>query len=222
MPVLLEHESKEIVGFTEKVEINAKNIKVAGIVSDQETGRKVASMADEGFPWQLSVRIYHDTVSFVGEGDKVLVNGSTHKGPIAVLRDCNIREVSFCALAADRKTVANVFNLKEIDMSTENVPKTESAGARDLTLQTLTDEMNQFKAQADDVKTKLAAQLSENAELKGKLQSLKFENRTLNDSLASARKEAVEFRAKYVDTTRSTRLAILENDYKGAGIEFKM
>jgi hypothetical protein len=223
MPVLLDHDSREIVGFTEKVRIG-KNIQIDGIISSQETGRKVAAMADEGFPWQLSVRIYPDTVSFYDTHDSVEVNGVRHEGPVHVLRDSVIREVSFCALGADRDTVVNVFNLnKERHMSNDvaTKPAPESTVNRDLALQALTDEKNQFKAQAEEAKGKFAAMLTENADLKSKIQSAEFENRTLKESLEVARRESTEFRQKYDELAKTSRLAVLEEDYKRCGLEFK-
>jgi hypothetical protein len=221
MPVLLEHDSREIVGYTEQVQVST-NIVVSGVISGQETGQKVAAMADEGFPWQMSVRLKPDTISDIGKGDSVEVNGKKYQGPITVLRDSIIREVSFCALGADRNTVANIFSLKEKSMAIDEPTKTVSNTVdRDLALQALTDEKNQFKAQVDEMKNTQTKLLSENADLKSQLQSTQFENKSLTDSLSMARKDAEEFRAKYDELTRSARLTVLESDYQRLGLEFK-
>jgi hypothetical protein len=220
MPVLLEHRRSDIVGYTDRVEIG-DDIRVSGKVFAREAGQKVADMADEGFPWQMSVTIYPDTISEYSEGESVTVNGVKHKGPITVLRDSLVREVSFCVLGADRETTANIFNLQERDMPNGETNPLESKVNRDLALQALTDEKNQFRAKADEAKSQNAKLLAEYADLKSQFQSLQYEHKSLTDSLGVARKEAEEYRHKYEALNRDSRKAVLESDYRRLGREFK-
>ena len=223
MAVLLEHHNDEIVGCTSKVAIG-REIKVSGKIFDQDPGKKVAAMADEGFPWQMSVRIYPSLVKFIDDKESAEVNGTVHSGPLHILCDSLIREVSFCAVGADRETAVNVFNLKEKLMPETNT-LVSGAGMgladKDLAIKAVVDEKNQFKAELEETKNKFNALLSDNAELKSQLKSVEFENKSLTDSLSIARKEAEEFRAKYEDLSRSSRKALLEADYKQLGMEFK-
>jgi hypothetical protein len=220
MPVLLEHKSGDIVGYTERVEIGG-DIKVSGKVFAREAGQKVADMADEGFPWQMSVRIYPETISEYSERETVTVNGVRHQGPITVLRDSLIREVSFCVLGADRETTANIFNLQERDMQHGETNPAAGAVSRDLALQALSDEKNEFRAQADEAKSQHARLLAEHADLKGQFQSLQFEYKSAAESLADARRQAEEYRAKYEALSRDSRRAVLEADYRRLGRDFK-
>jgi hypothetical protein len=68
--------------------------------------------ADDGFPWQLSVRIYPETVLSIGDGDSVNINGSLIQGPCSVLKDNLIRAINFCDVGADCGTEVNIFNLE--------------------------------------------------------------------------------------------------------------
>ncbi|MDR1039535.1 MAG: hypothetical protein LBR80_05085 [Deltaproteobacteria bacterium] len=92
------------------------------------------------------------------------VNGRSIEGPAAVFKDSLIREVSFCALGADRDTEANVFNMKEA-----MVDVMSSGRDRDLATLALNDEKTEFKAEILSLKDKNSAFARENAELKGQV-----------------------------------------------------
>jgi len=78
-------------------------------IDDQ--AKSIATKADRGMPWQLSVGIYPGHVDEYGQGAKVQLNGQTLDGPLTVFRDNRIREVSFCPLGADHTTEAHVFSI---------------------------------------------------------------------------------------------------------------
>lgn len=110
-PLLLNHESGDPIGLIEKASVG-KNIEIAGrLFSDVEGNGaiKVAKMADRGMPWQMSVGIFPGEVSEVKAGKSVTLNGQKFDGPLTVLRQNRVREVSFCALGADGNTSAEVF-----------------------------------------------------------------------------------------------------------------
>ena len=71
-----------------------------------EANAQVAQDSDDGFPWQMSVRIDPSAIEEIQAGASVTVNGKVHQGPITVFRGGRIREVSFCALGADDNTNA--------------------------------------------------------------------------------------------------------------------
>ena len=66
----------------------------------------MATDSDDGFPWQMSVRIEPASIDEIQAGNTVTVNGKLLHGPITVFRGGRIREVSFCALGADENTMA--------------------------------------------------------------------------------------------------------------------
>jgi outer membrane murein-binding lipoprotein Lpp len=214
MPVLLDHDSGQIVGYTASVEVG-ESIRVEGVVTDGEAGRKVADQAAQGFPWQMSVRIMPETIVRLDDNEMMSVNGREVKGPASVFKDSLIREVSFCALGADRDTEANVFNMKEARM------ETKPAGQdRDLAIQALSDERAALKAETETLKGRVTEFASANAELKGQVKALEFEGRSLKESLEAARKEAEEARARFQALRLSSRSAILEEDYRRLNMKF--
>jgi hypothetical protein len=125
IPALLEHSSRQRAGAIEAHEIShEKGLTVSGTLLTNEFGTQVAQDSDDGFPWQMSVRIEPASIDEVQAGNTVQVNGKLLHGPITVFRGGRIREVSFCALGADENTMAvaashNPNNTKEDTNVTE-------------------------------------------------------------------------------------------------------
>jgi hypothetical protein len=205
------------MGSTQEVQIGSQ-IKIMGTLVSQEYSQKVASLADEGFPWQMSIRIVPKEIFELRPSETVVINGQSVTGPLTVFQDSTIREVSFCALGADRDTIAHIFNLKEKRMENKPIPDKD----RDLAIQALNDEKNQFKADLETFKSKNTQFAADNAELKGQVKALEFERRTLSESLVAARKETEDIRVKFKALSKSSRQMILAEDFKKLNLSFNL
>ncbi|MWC19676.1 hypothetical protein GQO11_13620 [Acinetobacter johnsonii] len=107
IPALLDHSTRQRAGAINSHSIDHQNgLTVSGDLMSNEFGTQVAQDSDDGFPWQMSVRIEPSAVEEIQAGASVTVNGKVHQGPITVFRGGRIREVSFCALGADDNTNA--------------------------------------------------------------------------------------------------------------------
>lgn len=107
IPALLEHSSYQRAGAIESHAISYESgLTVSGILLSNEFGTQVATDSDDGFPWQMSVRIEPASIDEIQAGNTVTVNGKLLHGPITVFRGGRVREVSFCALGADENTMA--------------------------------------------------------------------------------------------------------------------
>src|SRR5690606_13650569 len=135
---------------------------VSGDLMSNEFGTQVAQDSDDGFPWQMSVRIEPSAVEEIQAGASVTVNGKLHQGPITVFRGGRIREVSFCALGADDNTnaVAASHSPKQFNQPEDtDVTELEKAQAALKQAETERDaaqtELKKFKAdkREDDIKT---------------------------------------------------------------------
>ena len=107
IPALLEHSSRQRAGAINTHTIShQEGLVVHGDLMSNEFGTQVAQDSDDGFPWQMSVRIEPAKTEEVAADQTVIVNGKTLQGPITIFRGGRIREVSFCALGADENTMA--------------------------------------------------------------------------------------------------------------------
>lgn len=107
IPALLEHRSSQRAGAINSHSIDyAQGLVISGDLMSNEFGSQVAQDSDDGFPWQMSVRIEPSSTEEIAADQSVTVNGKTYQGPITVFRGGRIREVSFCALGADDNTNA--------------------------------------------------------------------------------------------------------------------
>lgn len=173
IPALLEHSTRQRAGAINTHSVShTEGLKIKGTLLSNEFGTQVAQDSDDGFPWQMSVRIYPNTVEEVKEGS-VIVNGRTFQAPIAIFRGGRIREVSFCALGADDDTNAvaashdpksKTFNQEDTDVTElekEQAARKKAEQERDADRA----ELNKFKAdkRAEDIRaleTKLNTQFS--------------------------------------------------------------
>lgn len=154
IPALLDHSTRQRAGAINSHSIDHQNgLTVSGDLMSNEFGTQVAQDSDDGFPWQMSVRIEPSTVEEIQAGASVTVNGKLHQGPITVFRGGRIREVSFCALGADDNTnaVAASHSPKNFNQPEDtDVTELEQAQAKAKALQdqvdALTEQNKQFAA----------------------------------------------------------------------------
>ena len=154
IPALLDHSSRQRAGAINTHSINHQSgLTVSGDLMTNEFGTQVAQDSDDGFPWQMSVRIDPSAIEEIQAGASVTVNGKVHQGPITVFRGGRIREVSFCALGADDNTnaVAASHSPKNFNQPEDtNVTELEQAQAKAKALQdqvdALTEQNKQFAA----------------------------------------------------------------------------
>ena len=152
IPALLEHHPSQRAGAINSHSIDyAQGLVISGDLMSNEFGSQVAQDSDDGFPWQMSVRIEPSSTEEIAADQSVTVNGKTYQGPITVFRGGRIREVSFCALGADDNTnaVAASHNPTQqpkedtdVDLAQAQAKITELEGQ----INTLTEQNKQFAA----------------------------------------------------------------------------
>lgn len=109
VPVRFQHNADSGVGHTTRVEVVNGELIVAGVISrDTEAAREIVASAAKGFPWQASIGVASGEVEFVPDDVRVKVNGAEFKGPIYVLTQSLLGEISFVDLGADTNTSAEI------------------------------------------------------------------------------------------------------------------
>ena len=160
IPALLDHSPRQRAGVINEHSINhQQGLVVSGDLMSNEFGTEVAQDSDDGFPWQMSVRIEPSSVEEIQADASVTVNGKVHQGPITVFRGGRIREVSFCALGADDNTNAVAASHNPTQSSKEDTDVTDLEQTKEALKKAETErdnaqaELKQFKAQkrAEDI-----------------------------------------------------------------------
>ena len=119
-PVLRDHDTNRILGFSGKPEIvtsddGKKSIHLTNVtLVDTDDTQKVVQLGDEGFPFQASISIKPTKITRLEEGEEAVVNGFTVKGPIAIGRNNIYKEGSVCVFGVDSNTATTVFSEQEV------------------------------------------------------------------------------------------------------------
>ena len=233
MPVLRDHDSSQILGYTTGFSKNGR-LEVSGVfLEGSEEARKVVQMADEGYPWQLSVHIRPDQILKLEPGSKAVINGREMIGPLTVFKRSAVREVSFCAVGADRGTSATVFSVApfthtEVVMTDNALAGAPVAGPgaspgdnRDLALKTLSEEKGLFAAKCSALEAEKGKLLAEAAEVRAHNKTLSFELANVKESLERLRSENETLRRERADLSKASREAVLAEDCKRLGVTLK-
>jgi len=108
-PILKNHDSNQIVGHAETINITQRTLKLTGIVSGAgPAAREVVESGQKGFPWRASIGARVTSLESVKEGESVLVNGQRFTGPINIARKSILGETSFVPFAADKNTKVKI------------------------------------------------------------------------------------------------------------------
>lgn len=109
-PILRDHDTGRIAGFSESVENDGKALSIAGVLSSStDDGTEIAQTSDEGFPWQASIGFSVLRVEEIQAGDSKEINGREFNGPGMVVTKSKLKEASFVPLGADDATSTQVF-----------------------------------------------------------------------------------------------------------------
>jgi hypothetical protein len=109
IPVLLDHDSSQIVGQANEVNIGRDSIRLSGVVTGSDApAQKVIDHAKGGLEWQASVGVSIDRLESIDGKTDVNVNGRAMTGPLFVVRAGRLGEVSFVAIGADESASARV------------------------------------------------------------------------------------------------------------------
>lgn len=106
-PVLLNHDHTQIVGHTDEVTKLNGQLVVKGVASGASAAtQQVSASSKQGFPWQASIGAAAKRWVEVKEGKTARANGREHEGPVFIVRQSVLGEISFVPLGADGDTEA--------------------------------------------------------------------------------------------------------------------
>lgn len=168
IPLLVNHDPYETVGMVTVATTQAGNLGIeARLFADvDDDAAEIAAKADKGFPWQLSVGIWPDSIEEVPAGYDIALNGRLFQGPVTIFRGGRVREVSVVALGADHQTSATVLNVGDsfdIPLITHEDNSVE--------LEQLKERITALEAENNQLKTDLAAEQNAKAQAEQALQA---------------------------------------------------
>jgi len=132
LPILREHDTRQVVGWTERIAVEDGQLVAAGFLSRaSEAGREQIALLEDGCPFQASIYVPPQKIERIPEGETAEVNGHTLKGPGTIFRSARLREVSLCAMGADEDTSAELLsaNRQQISLDVEVDDRKEKAMA---------------------------------------------------------------------------------------------
>lgn len=121
--ILDSHEITKRIG-SGQAQIQNNTVTVNGELFDFGDGEQVLAEAKAGFPFELSMHVAPGRIEEV-TGTAVFVNGQEIPVGVLIWRDNLVREISFCAVAADCDTTASVF--KSLTTQGLSMPKETTA-----------------------------------------------------------------------------------------------
>jgi hypothetical protein len=122
MPLLMEHNRSDMIGVVETNSTAGKQITVGGkLFSDMPgtSAERLALLAQRGGVFQMSIGLFGYTEEVYPAGHAVTVNGKAMTGPVVVLRNGKVREVSIVTLGADHNTDVRMFKQPSADSRIE-------------------------------------------------------------------------------------------------------
>jgi hypothetical protein len=137
MPVRMNHDIECGIGHTTEVGVKDGQLVAAGMMSrGTPEAQECVTAAKNGFPWQASIGADSMRVEEVKAGAKAEVNGRTEEGPVDIVRECMLREISLVDAGADGATSVEIAAKKQASggpaPETEEVPMSDKKNAPDL------------------------------------------------------------------------------------------
>lgn len=131
MAILRDHECDDIVGYSDESAVTSEGLVIGGILSKvTEAGLEVTALSDEGFPWQMSVRIQPSRIEELTAGSTAEVNGRSVTGPAYIFRESKLVETSFTPTGWDSGTTATALSLTHNPTQQEDTQMSKELEAR--------------------------------------------------------------------------------------------
>jgi hypothetical protein len=184
MAILRDHECEDIVGFSDESAVTQDGLVLGGVLSKvTDAGKEVSALSDEGFPWQMSVRIQPSRIEELSAGATATVNNRTITGPAYIFRESKLVETSFTPTGWDSGTSATALSRNSNPTSQEDQVSKE-----------LEAKVAQLEGELQASKTNADALTKELNELKASIATKEAEARMsrIKDAYAKVGKELTE------------------------------
>lgn len=189
--VLIEHNPNKACGVaTLSVDKLSGSLKAEGVLMNNEHGKYIAELADGGFPWEMSIYVQSGRYEELSAGASVVVNGNTVTGPMVIMRDCAVREVSFTPVGVDSQTQAIVLS----DGSSPNFTFSQSTNKENTMSPEEQAQFDALKKENSDLKAEIAElkKANKKADVEKKLSAANVDLTTISAPMMTALLSASE------------------------------
>ena len=183
VPALLLHDRAQRAGFG-SLSVSNNQLLMDGMLLNNIYGREVADESDAGFPWQMSVHVNANSTHELGQNETAMVNGQEVTGPMVILKNCSVSEVSFTPTGVDSETNAVALGDDGNPQSSTPQPNTPKDNTMEL----------------EEALALLAATQEENAKLKAKNEELEKEKAEAEEEAKAAAIDAQLSQAGFAKT----------------------
>ncbi len=183
VPALLLHDRAQRAGFG-ALSVSNHQLLMNGMLLNNIYGREVADESDAGFPWQMSVHVNANSTHELGQNETAMVNGQEVTGPMVILKNCSVSEVSFTPTGVDSETNAVALGDDGNPQSSTPQPNTPKDNTMEL----------------EEALALLAATQEENAKLKAKNEELVKEKAEAEEEAKAAAIDAQLSQAGFAKT----------------------
>lgn len=121
LPIDYCHDSKEVLGYADKVAASNDGLTMSGVLVPFEEKDRVAEVTHksaQGVPYEASINFAGDgtVIEYVPEGMSSPVNGYQFEGPGVIVRKWTLRGVAICPYGADQNTTTNLSDAGAADV----------------------------------------------------------------------------------------------------------
>ncbi len=194
LPVLREHDTLLVAGTGKRVEGETALVFEGEFSETTETAEEIKNLIQKDkIKFESSIRVVPKAIDYIDKGSSAEINGQTVKGPLQVLRNNEVSEVSFVLFGRDPNTSGKIVasdNEGYIELNVTNIGKDKDM-SEDKSTQQVTDQ--QLNDAATNERNRIMAI---NAELPG-------------DALSEVRTKAIA-EGKTVDEAKSMAFSVLQ------------
>ncbi len=235
-PILEDHDGDKKIAFGSKPVIKDGKLCAPDDAKFTDTPASVEfqRLSKLGFPYQSSIYAKPTSIERVEENAFAMVNGYQFKGPGAIWRKAEYKEMSVCVFGWDSKTAASAFSHneeEEVEYTEDVLKASELNDTREevkeaMDLKELKEKHPEVYAQAlalgaDAAKPELDKLSGQIAEVVGSVnqltkvvESLQAENAEMSKDLTITKEEKLALQAESIFTDALSRSAIPERLYE--------
>jgi hypothetical protein len=192
MVVLREHDALLVAGTAKKTSMDEGLVFDGKFSGSTTTATELQELLAEGVKFEASIRVEAKAIDFIDKGDEVKINGQTVKGPIRVLRNNTVSEVSFVLFGQDPKTSGKMI-----------------ASESNETVEIIENKYRKEPIMAEENKTVITEQQLADAAISERNRITAINAELPGDALVEVRKQAIA-EGKTVDEAKSMAFSVMQ------------